>query len=84
MTRAASALFKGDLGTALTYHPLVVAIGLELAFGWAWFMLRRSGRVGPMSNRTLNVILAVTAAGLVAVWIARAFSGTLPPVATIS
>jgi len=80
LTRAASALVRGDIGVAFAYHPLVLAIGLELAFGWTWFMLRRSGRVGPMRNRTLNIILATTAAALVTVWIIRVTAGTLPPV----
>lgn len=80
MTRAFTALIRGDLGTAFRYHPLVLAIGLEALFGWTWFVLRKSGRVGPMSNRTLNVILGLTAITLVAVWIVRISSGTLPPV----
>jgi hypothetical protein len=80
MTRAASALVKGDLHTALTYHPLVLAIGIEVLVGWGWYVLRRSGRVRPMSNRTLNLILAATAVALVAVWIFRLSAGTLPPV----
>jgi hypothetical protein len=80
MTRAASALVKGDVRAALTFHPLVLAIGIELLVGWGWFVLRRSGRVGPMSNRTLNVVLALTAAALILVWIVRLSTGTLPPV----
>lgn len=80
MTRAASALVKGDIHSALTYHPLVLAIGIELLIGWGWFVLRRSGRVRPMSNRTLNVVLALTAVALLAVWIVRLSTGTLPPV----
>ena len=80
LTRAASALVRGDLATAISYHPLVLVIGLEIAFAWTWFLLRQSGRVGPMSNRTLNIILAATATTLVMVWIARLATGTLPPV----
>jgi hypothetical protein len=80
MTRAASKLIRGDLGAALAYHPLVPIIGLQILAGWTWFVLRRAGRVQPMRNRTLNAILIATAAGLLAVWLARLLSGTLPPV----
>jgi hypothetical protein len=80
MTRAASALVKGHIHSALTYHPLVLAIGVELLVGWGWFVLRRSGRIRPMSNRTLNVVLVLTAIALIGVWIVRLTTGTLPPV----
>ncbi|MGD2101408.1 MAG: DUF2752 domain-containing protein [Acidimicrobiia bacterium] len=80
MTRAATALIRGDVKAAFAYHPLVLAIGIEVILGWTWFMLRRTGRVGPMRNRTLNVILAITTVALIAVWIVRIATGTLPPV----
>lgn len=80
MTRAATALIRGDLTAAFAYHPLVLAMGIEALLGWTWFMLRRTGRVGPMRNRTLNVILVITTVALIAVWIARIATGTLPPV----
>ncbi|MGD2060779.1 MAG: DUF2752 domain-containing protein [Acidimicrobiia bacterium] len=80
MTRAASSLIRGDFGGALTLHPLVPLVGLQLAVGWVWFVLRRRGLVRPLGNRPLNVILIVTAVALLAVWVARLLSGTLPPV----
>lgn len=80
MTRAASSLVRGDLGAALAYHPLVPIVGVQLLGAWAWFLLRRSGRVQPMSGRTLNFILITTLIALVGVWLARALTGTLPPV----
>lgn len=80
MTRAASALVRGDLAGAFALHPLVLAIGIELMLAWGWFVLRRAGRVGPISDRALNLILAVTALSLVAVWMVRLTAGTLPPV----
>lgn len=80
MTRAAASLVKGDFSGALTYHPLVLLVGLQLMAGWAWFMLRRSGRVQPLSNRALNVILIGTGLALVGVWVARLLIGSLPPV----
>jgi hypothetical protein len=80
MTRAASYLIRGDLTTALGYHPLVPLIALLSVAGWGWYLLRRSGRVGPMPARLLNTILIVTGVMLLGVWAARLLSGTLPPV----
>lgn len=80
MTRAASSLIRGDFDGALAYHPLVLVVGLQLIGGWVWYLLRRSGRVQAMSNRTLNVILISTGLVLVAVWVSRLLTGTLPPV----
>jgi hypothetical protein len=80
MTRAASSLVRGDLSGAFAFHPLVLLVGLQLAAGWVWFLLRRADRVQPMSNRNLNVILIGTAVALVGVWIGRLLAGTLPPV----
>ena len=80
MTRAASHLIRGDLDTALGYHPLVPLIALLSFGGWAWYMLRRSGRVQPLPTRWLNAILIVTGIMLLGVWAARLLSGTLPPV----
>ena len=80
MTRAASSLVRGDFSTALGYHPLVPLIAVLTVGGWAWYLLRRSGRVQPLPTRWLNSILIVTGVMLVGVWAARLLSGTLPPV----
>lgn len=80
MTRAAAHLLRGDLATAVSYHPLVPAVALMAAVGWTWFVLRRSGRVQPMSNRMLNGVLIATVVALAAVWVARLAMGSLPPV----
>jgi hypothetical protein len=80
MTRAAGQLLRGDFGAAVAYHPLIPAIALLTTVGWGWFVLRRTGRVHPMSNRTLNGVLIATAVALVAVWVIRLATGSLPPV----
>jgi hypothetical protein len=80
MTRAASHLIRGDLPTALTYHPLVPLVALFSIGGWVWYLLRRSGRVRPMPRGWLNTFLIAGAVMLLGVWIARAVTGTLPPV----
>jgi hypothetical protein len=80
MTRAAAHLLRGEVGTALTYHPLIPLIfGLAIG-GWAWFLMVRSGRARAITTRTLNAVLIGTGVLLVGVWVARLVSGTLPPV----
>ena len=80
MTRAASWMLRGDLSSAVAYHPLVPAIALLAMGGWIWFLLRKTGRVQPMSNRLLNGVLIATVVALLAVWVARLMTGSLPPV----
>jgi hypothetical protein len=80
MTRAASALLRGDLTLALDYHPLIPLIAVLTVGGWAWWLLRRTERVKPMSNRVLNLGLIGVGVSLVAVWLLRLAAGTLPPV----
>ncbi len=80
MTRAASHLIRGDLGLALRYHPLVPMTALALVAGWGWYVLRLTGSVRPLSQRTLNLILIGSSVALLAVWLARLLTGTLPSV----
>ena len=80
MTRAASHLVRGNFDLAFAYHPLVPIVAVQLIGGWIWYMLRQRGRVGPPTNRMLTIMFAITAAALIAVWVLRVASGTLPPV----
>lgn len=80
LTRAASYMVKGDLGTAFFYHPLVPLIALQLVGAWVWYLLRRSGRVEPMSQRMLNTVLIGTTVLFLAVWAIRFALDSLPPV----
>lgn len=80
MTRAASNLIRGNVTTALAYHPLIPLIAAMAVGGWLWYQLRRSGRVRPLPTRWVNAILTGTGVMLLGVWVARALTGTLPPV----
>jgi hypothetical protein len=80
MTRAASRLLRGDLGAALTFHPLIPLMALLAVAGWTWFVLVRAGKVEPPDRGLVNGVLVMTAIALVAVWIARLVTGTLPAV----
>ena len=59
---------------------VVAACGFSIAAGWAWYMLRRAGKVRPIEQRTLNLTLIGTAVAFLAVWAIRLATGTLPPV----
>ena len=61
----------------LTLILLVAALSV---MGSAWYLLRRLGKARPIPNRWVNSILVVTGIMLLGVWVARALSGTLPPV----
>lgn len=80
MTRAAGYLIRGDLSSALRYHPLVILIAVQALAGWGWWMLRRSETVRPMSTRITNAILIGTGVSLLVVWLLRLWAGSLPPV----
>lgn len=80
MTRAASHLIRGEFATAIGYHPLVPAAMLAMVVGWGWFVLRLTGRVKPLGQTTLNVILIGSGAALLAVWVTRLALGSLPAV----
>jgi len=80
MTRAASALIRGDIALALDYHPLIPLIAGVVVAGWVWWLLRRAGRVQPMPTQLVNLGLIGIGVSLVAVWMLRFASGTLPPV----
>jgi hypothetical protein len=80
MTRAASHLIRGDVSGALGYHPLILLVAALSVIGTAWYLLQRMGKARAIPNRWVNTILVVTGVMLVGVWVARALSGTLPPV----
>lgn len=80
MLRGLSRLIDGDLGAALTYHPLVLVSVALGAVSWAWFLLGRLERVGPFPPRVLSATLTTTTILLVGVWVFRLTTGTLPPV----
>jgi Protein of unknown function (DUF2752) len=80
MTRAAARLVRGDFASAVSLHPLIPLIAMLGVGSWVWFALRRAGWAPPMSNRLLNGILTATSLALIAVWVLRLATGTLPDV----
>ena len=80
MTRAIAWLLRGDVSTAVTYHPLApLVIGLFVV-GTAWAVGRRlRGWSAPRSG-LINGGMVGVAALFVGVWVTRLVSGSLPPV----
>ena len=76
MTRALAHLAKGEWSAAVRDHPLAPALALEGLLGWAiWGVaLARPLRL-PLRLETL---LLANAAALLALWLGRAATGTLP------
>lgn len=80
MTRAAASLARGDLAAALTYHPLIVVVGAWAGAAWLLRVRGRRDNRSSMSPRTLNALLAITAAAFLITWAIRWAQGSLPPV----
>jgi len=78
MTRAFTHLAKGEWAAAAKDHPLAFVLALELILGWAaWgamLALRRPVRL----PARLDALLVAHAAVLVAFWLGRIATGTLP------
>lgn len=80
MSRAIAWMFRGDLERSVGYHPLaplVVGIGM-VALVWA--LGRRLRGWNRPRTALINGALLVFGALLLAVWLTRLASGTLPPV----
>jgi len=76
MTRAFAALAKGDWPAAVALHPLAPVVAAELVLGWAgWGIALASPRVRPVR---IDGLLLANLAALVALWLGRVATGTLP------
>lgn len=78
MTRAFAHLAKGEWSAAVRDHPLSAIVMLELALGWiAWGAAVFARRPLRLPVR-LEALLVAHAAALVALWLGRVATGTLP------
>jgi len=78
MTRAFVRLAQGDWRAAFALHPLAPFLGLEAVGGWlAWGAALARPR-SPSSGAALELVLWGNAAALLALWLGRAATGTLP------
>jgi hypothetical protein len=78
MTRAFALLAKGEWSAAFTLHPFAPVLALEMILGWlgwgAALALRRPLRL-PVR---IEILTAAHVGVLLALWVGRAATGTLP------
>jgi hypothetical protein len=79
LTRAVAWLVRGDLGAALSLHPLVLLAAAWAVAGWVG-LVRGTGGARPVSRRLVDRALIVTAASFALTWVVRLAAGALPPV----
>jgi hypothetical protein len=78
MTRAFAHLAKGEWSAAMHDHPLAPLVALELMLGWSvWGLAMRKGQPLRLPFR-VEALLVANAAALIALWLGRAATGTLP------
>lgn len=78
LTRASAHLAKGEWGAAAADHPLAPVLAAELALGWiAWGVLLARGKPAVRPG-WLDPVLLAHAAVLVALWLGRVATGTVP------
>jgi hypothetical protein len=79
MTRAFTALARGDWAAAWALHPFSLLLAVQAGAAWVgsgWELVR--GRRPVLPSRLLTVALLGNGAGMLALWIGRAATGTLP------
>ena len=79
-TRAAAALVQGDAALAWSLHPLVFMLTPLAVLGWVTWLGTTRGWWNPPSPTTMNRLTLGIGIIALAVWIARAATGSLPPV----
>ncbi|MEA2599668.1 MAG: hypothetical protein QOF89_660 [Acidobacteriota bacterium] len=77
MTRAFAALAKGDWSAAVVLHPLAPVVAFELIAGWTLWGIALAGRPLRLPVR-IDAVLLGNAAALLALWLGRTATGTLP------
>lgn len=80
MSRALAWLVRGDLETSLAYHPLAPLILMVGLVAVVWALGRRYGGWKAPRTAWINSGLVGLAVLLMAVWVTRFMTGTLPPV----
>jgi hypothetical protein len=78
MTRAFAHLAKGEWGAALRDHPLAPLLAVELGLLWVAWGASLAGLVRLRLPARLELTLLAHLAVLVAVWLGRVATGTLP------
>jgi hypothetical protein len=79
-TRAAAALLDGDVASAWALHPMVFMLAPLALTGWVAWLGTTRGWWNPPSPTVMNRLTLGLGVAALAVWIARATTGSLPPV----
>lgn len=77
LTRAAGALARGQVGDAITWHPMILPLALQAVVVWALFSFipKRAERVFSQPVRT--AMLIINSVALLGVWIVRMRTGQI-------
>lgn len=78
MTRAFGHLAKGEWREAVADHPLAPVLALELGLAWVLWGCALAGWVPSRLPRGFNGFLLAHVPVLVALWLGRLSTGTLP------
>ena len=78
LTRAVAHLAQGDLGRAMTLHPLAPLAVLDAVVGWAVWGLVLYGIASAPPARAVRLVLLAQLALFLALWLGRLASGTAP------
>ncbi len=78
LTRSAAHLARGDWAAAVARHPLGPVLALEAAAAWGLWGLVLARRVKAPSPAWTGRVLIAHAAVVIALWLGRLASGTLP------
>jgi hypothetical protein len=94
MTRALALLAAGEWRAALALHPWAPAVAIQIVAGWVLWGAALTRRVGRAERNVLDRLarwageferrvphlVALNAAVLLALWLLRLATGTLPPI----
>jgi len=78
LTRAMSHLARGSLGQSLDLHPLGPVLALEAGVVWAAWGVLGGSRLKSAVGTHAEALTVVHAVPLLALWLGRAATGTLP------
>lgn len=81
LTRAFAHLARGEPASMVAMHPLAPFLAAEAALGWVAWGLLAAGQPGTFSglvSRWAPVLTVANLAPLLALWLGRAATGTLP------
>jgi hypothetical protein len=80
LTRGIARAIRGDFAASVAFHPLAWVVLLVAVTAWVTWLGRRAGWWRARHIRLERAVVGGLAVGLVASWIWRRATGTLPPI----